>query len=72
MLECDINEVDEARKYMKKKYDFGNVQPATIIKTRDIHTQAFVVTFQDNHLPYSMYIAGEGRIHEYTNSEVSR
>ena len=59
IYECDIEEIDEFRDYLGEKYNVIEIQPATFIRTRDPKTKAFIVTFNQDESPHSLYIPGE-------------
>ena len=53
--EFDVENMHDFTKYMREEYYVISVQPATFIKTNEPNTKAFIVTFNQNQLPYSFY-----------------
>ena len=68
--EFDLENVDEFKRGLEEKYNITDIQPAPFIKTKSPQTQVFIVTFLQQHLPYSIYIPGERqdtRVFKYEN-----
>ena len=59
VYEYDIENVEEFKSGLQSNYNISDVQPAPFIKTKSDQTHAFIVTFNQEHLPYSIYIPGE-------------
>ena len=57
--EFGLENVQDFKNGLQSTYNVVDVQPATFIKTRSPQTRVFIVTFQQEHLPYSIYIPGE-------------
>ena len=57
--EFDIENMNDFKNELQTRYNIVDVQPATFIKTRSPQTHVFIVTFMQEHLPYSIYIPGE-------------
>ena len=57
--EFDLDSIEEFKEELQSRYNIVDVQPATFIKTRSLQTCVFIVTFQQENLPYSIYIPGE-------------
>ena len=57
IYECNIEEIDEFRDYLREKYNVMEIQPATFIKKTK--TKAFVVTFIEDESLHSLYITRE-------------
>ena len=57
--EFELENVEEFKEGLKAQYDLTETQPASFIKTKFAQTQIFILTFQQEHLPYSIYISGE-------------
>ena len=57
--EFDLENMNDFKNKLQTRYNIVGIQPATFIKTRSIQTHVFIVTFQQEHLPYSIYIRGE-------------
>ena len=56
-----IDNNEEFQEYLQGKYNIASVTPAPFIKTRSPDTQAYIVNFKGENLPYSIYIPGERR-----------
>ena len=57
--EFEMENIEEFKEGLKLKYNITDIQPAPFIKTKSAQTQVFILTFQQEHLPYSIYIPGE-------------
>lgn len=55
----DISDLDEFKAGLMEKYGVVNVEKATFIKPKEPTTQAFLLSFKQQYLPYSIYIPGE-------------
>ena len=59
LYECGIDNVEEFKEGLQSNYRISNAQPATFTKTKSDEAHAFIVTFNQECLPYSIYIPGE-------------
>ena len=57
--ELDLESLDEFKAELKSNYNITDVQPVPFIKTRSPETSVFIITFQQQRLPYNIYIPGE-------------
>ena len=66
-----INDIIEFKEYLQNRYEnLHEITEAPFIKSRNIGTQVFIVEFNQDHLPHSLYIPGErtdGRIYKFRN-----
>ena len=49
----------EFKEGLKAQYNLTKIQPAPFFKTKSAQTQVCIPTFQQEHLPYSIYIPAE-------------
>ena len=61
MHEFDLENVEDLKNGLQITYNVVGVQLATFIKTRSPQSRVFIITFQQEHLPYSIYIPGAPR-----------
>ena len=59
VYECDLEDMQAFKEGLQLHYDIVDVQQATFNKTKFPQTQAFIVTFKGDNLPYSIYRPGE-------------
>ena len=59
LYEYDIDNVEEFKEGLQSNYRISDVQPAPFIKTKSEQAHAFIVTFNQEYLPYTIYIPGE-------------
>lgn len=55
----DIDNLEEFKAGLQKAYGVTDLEKASFIKPKNEETQAFLVTFGQQYLPYSIYIPGE-------------
>ena len=66
----EITDIEDFKSYLQENYPISDISPATFIKTRDPQTQAFLITFNQEQPPYSLYIPGERQdtlVYQYRN-----
>ena len=54
-----IDSLDDFKQYLQDQTSIANITKADFIKTRDPETQAYIIEFCQDYLPYSLYIPGE-------------
>ena len=54
----DIDDMDEFKHHLSEQYDIEKIEKAPFIKSRRNET-SYIVTFNEEKLPYSVYIPGE-------------
>ena len=59
LSEFDIENLQQFQKELPAEYNIAEIERATFITTRSESTNAFIVTFDEKKLPYSLYIPGE-------------
>lgn len=57
----DVEDLEEFKSGLQENYNVDDVIPAKFIKPKNPETKAFLVTFKQETLPYSLYIPGEPR-----------
>jgi hypothetical protein len=55
----DVDDLDVFKRHLKEEYNIHDIIPAPFIKSRNPESKSFIITFQQSHLPYSIYIPGE-------------
>ena len=59
VYEYDIDDLNEFTLGLQENYKLKSVEKATFIKPRSEHTSAFLITFDQETVPDSIYIPGE-------------
>ena len=59
LRECDFDDTQDLEHYLAKNYNVGDLTRADFIKSRRAGVNAFILTFNQETLPYSVYIPGE-------------
>ena len=58
LKQCELTDMEDFRNHLSDQYDVEAVERANFIKTRNEET-AYIITFSEEILPYSIYIPGE-------------
>ena len=59
VYEYDKDNIEDFRAGLQSNYNISAVQAAPFIKTKSEQARAFILTFKQDHLPYSIYMPGE-------------
>ena len=59
LRECDFEDTEDLKHYMENNYNVSNLIRADFIKSRRAGVHAFILTFNQENLPYSVYVPGE-------------
>ena len=57
--EFDVDNTEEFKDYLQRRYSIIDMQSADFIKPRTSQTKTFIVTFDEERVPYNLYISGE-------------